>query len=94
MAALLEIEGLNKHFGTLEALKSVALSIEPGEVVTVCGASGSGKSTLLRCINGLECRTAAASAFAARTCPARARACASCAATSAWCSSRSTSFRT
>jgi len=31
-----------------------ALSVEPREVVVVCGPSGSGKSTLIRCINGLE----------------------------------------
>jgi ABC-type polar amino acid transport system ATPase subunit len=53
-APLLEIAGLSKSFGVLAVLKSVNLDIEPGEVVTICGASGSGKSTLLRCINGLE----------------------------------------
>ena len=51
---LIEIEGLSKRFGALEVLKSITLSVMPGEVVAVCGASGSGKSTLLRCINGLE----------------------------------------
>jgi ABC-type polar amino acid transport system ATPase subunit len=54
LVALLEIANLDKSFGSLRVLKSVSLSVEPGEVVTVCGASGSGKSTLLRCINGLE----------------------------------------
>lgn len=54
MAALLEIDSVNKSFGSLQVLKEVSLSVAAGEVVTVCGASGSGKSTLLRCINGLE----------------------------------------
>ncbi|WP_422002388.1 amino acid ABC transporter ATP-binding protein [Reyranella sp.] len=54
MSALLEIDGLNKSFGTLPVLRDLSLDVAAGEVVSVCGASGSGKSTLLRCINGLE----------------------------------------
>jgi phosphonate transport system ATP-binding protein len=37
-----------------EALKSVNLMVNEGEIVAVVGRSGAGKSTLLRCINGLE----------------------------------------
>jgi phosphonate transport system ATP-binding protein len=37
-----------------EALKSVNLTVNEGEIVAVVGRSGAGKSTLLRCINGLE----------------------------------------
>ncbi len=37
-----------------EALKSVNLNVNQGEIVAVVGRSGAGKSTLLRCINGLE----------------------------------------
>jgi len=41
-----------------EALKSVNLTVQRGEIVGVVGRSGAGKSTLLRCINGLERPTA------------------------------------
>ena len=51
---LLRLEGVHKHFGDLEVLRSVDLNVKGGEVVCVIGASGSGKSTLLRCINLLE----------------------------------------
>ncbi|TLN03114.1 amino acid ABC transporter ATP-binding protein, partial [bacterium] len=47
-----------KHFGTVEAVNGVTLSIGRGKVVVVIGPSGSGKSTLLRCINHLEIETA------------------------------------
>ena len=39
--------------GGVEALKSLDLTIEPGEFVVVVGLSGAGKSTLIRAINGL-----------------------------------------
>jgi ABC-type Fe3+/spermidine/putrescine transport system ATPase subunit len=38
----------------LEALRSVSLSAESGQIVAIIGRSGAGKSTLLRCINGLQ----------------------------------------
>jgi polar amino acid transport system ATP-binding protein len=51
---MIEFRGVNKWFGALHVLKDITLSIEPREVVVVCGPSGSGKSTLIRCVNGLE----------------------------------------
>ena len=53
-AALLDIAGVSKAFGSVEVLRSVSLKVEKGEVVTVIGPSGSGKTTLLRCVNFLE----------------------------------------
>ncbi|MBX3085963.1 MAG: phosphonate ABC transporter ATP-binding protein [Anaerolineae bacterium] len=41
-----------------EALKSISLTAQKGEIIAIIGRSGAGKSTLLRCINGLQ-RTAA-----------------------------------
>jgi ABC-type polar amino acid transport system ATPase subunit len=51
---LIRIENLEKHFGQLQVLKGVSMTVTTGEVVVIFGRSGSGKSTLLRCINFLE----------------------------------------
>jgi L-cystine transport system ATP-binding protein len=51
---LLEVSGLRKSFGDLEVLRSIDLSVHPGEVVALVGPSGSGKTTVLRSLNGLE----------------------------------------
>jgi glutamate transport system ATP-binding protein len=53
-APLVVLTGVNKHFGSLHALKSIDLTVHAGEVVVVIGPSGSGKSTLCRTINRLE----------------------------------------
>ncbi|MDR3375209.1 MAG: amino acid ABC transporter ATP-binding protein [Ancalomicrobiaceae bacterium] len=48
------MEGVNKWFGTFQALNGIDLTVKRGEKIVVCGPSGSGKSTLIRCINQLE----------------------------------------
>ena len=52
--AMIELENVDKFFGSFQALKGVNLTVGKGEKVVVCGPSGSGKSTLIRCINRLE----------------------------------------
>ncbi|WP_291795295.1 amino acid ABC transporter ATP-binding protein [Brevibacterium sp.] len=53
-APLVEMRGVQKHFGDFQALKDIDLDVARGEVVVVIGPSGSGKSTLCRTINRLE----------------------------------------
>ncbi|MDR1745183.1 MAG: amino acid ABC transporter ATP-binding protein [Planctomycetota bacterium] len=50
----IRIEDLHKHFGSLEVLKGVSVTVNQGEMVCLIGSSGSGKTTLLRCLNLLE----------------------------------------
>jgi branched-chain amino acid transport system ATP-binding protein len=51
--ALLEVKDVHAHYGAIEALKGVSLTVEEGEVVTLIGSNGAGKSTTLRAITGL-----------------------------------------
>jgi branched-chain amino acid transport system ATP-binding protein len=53
MAVLLEVKGLHAHYGAIEALKGISLTVNEGEVVTLIGSNGAGKSTSLRSISGL-----------------------------------------
>jgi ABC-type sugar transport system ATPase subunit len=52
--ASLELAGLCKSFGRVEAVRDVSLNVRDGELVVFVGPSGCGKSTLLRMIAGLE----------------------------------------
>jgi multiple sugar transport system ATP-binding protein len=51
---VLEVRNLEKKFGQVEVLKSISLTMEPGDFLVLVGPSGCGKSTLLNCIAGLE----------------------------------------
>jgi ABC-2 type transport system ATP-binding protein len=46
----LEVSGLQKHFGTLQALGGVSFAVEAGEVLGYLGPNGAGKTTTLRII--------------------------------------------
>jgi len=48
---LLEVKGLSVNYGGIQALQSLDLRIDPGEVITLIGANGAGKSTTLRAIS-------------------------------------------
>ncbi|CAD5253978.1 glutamine transporter subunit; ATP-binding component of ABC superfamily [Bosea sp. 62] len=52
--ALLQATNVRKHFGQIEVLKGIDLTVRQGQVVSLIGASGSGKTTFLRCVNLLE----------------------------------------
>jgi branched-chain amino acid transport system ATP-binding protein len=51
---MLEIEGLSSHYGRIQTLDGVDLSIGEGELVSLVGANGAGKTTLLRCVSGVQ----------------------------------------
>jgi branched-chain amino acid transport system ATP-binding protein len=51
---MFEVESLSASYGEAAALHDVALTIDPGEVVTLVGRNGAGKTTLLRCLMGLH----------------------------------------
>ncbi len=52
--ATVELRDIKKHYGALEVIERITLTIEDGEFLVLVGPSGCGKSTLLRMIAGLE----------------------------------------
>lgn len=49
---MIEVEELAKDYGDVEALTSVDMNVEEGEIVGVLGANGAGKSTLVKILTG------------------------------------------
>ena len=56
----IEVEALNAHFGSFQAVKNVSLEVPEHRVTAVIGPSGCGKSTFLRCMNRMHDATSAA----------------------------------
>lgn len=52
--ATIEVNGLQKSFKSVEALRGVSFAIRDGELFCLLGPSGAGKTTTLRCLAGLE----------------------------------------
>jgi ABC-type sugar transport system ATPase subunit len=50
----LDVSGVSKHYGSVNALDDVSMSVQPGEVMALLGQNGAGKSTLVRILSGLE----------------------------------------
>ena len=49
-----ELRGVNKRYGSVEAIRHLDLTVDEGQFCALLGPSGCGKSTLLRMIAGLE----------------------------------------
>jgi D-xylose transport system ATP-binding protein len=51
---VLELRGVSKSFGAVQALYKVDFHVAPGEVMALVGDNGAGKSTLIKCIAGIN----------------------------------------
>jgi D-xylose transport system ATP-binding protein len=51
--AALELRGVSKSFGSVEALRGVDFEVRDGEVMALVGDNGAGKSTLIKCVAGI-----------------------------------------
>ena len=53
----LRLDGLQKHYGAVAAVKGIDLDVAEGELISLLGPSGCGKTTTLRCVAGFELPT-------------------------------------
>src|SRR5262245_32732624 len=53
MAAVLEVRGLRKRYGAVEALRGFDLTVEKGSIYGFIGPNGAGKTTTIRIVAGL-----------------------------------------
>ena len=51
---LLELRGISKSFGSVQALTDVDFEVRSGEVMALVGDNGAGKSTLIKCVAGIH----------------------------------------
>src|SRR5438128_6980802 len=50
----LELRGISKAFGSVQALQEVDFEVRDGEVMALVGDNGAGKSTLIKCVAGIH----------------------------------------
>ncbi len=53
MTALLEVRGIGKRFGGLQAVSEVSFTLNEGEILGLIGPNGAGKTTLFNLVNGV-----------------------------------------
>src|SRR5580765_1734734 len=51
---MLELGDVHVHYGKVEALKGITVSVKQGEIVTLIGANGAGKTTTLKTVSGVR----------------------------------------
>jgi D-xylose transport system ATP-binding protein len=49
----LELRGISKHFGSVQALQEADFEVRDGEVMALVGDNGAGKSTMIKCVAGI-----------------------------------------
>jgi branched-chain amino acid transport system ATP-binding protein len=53
VGAVLEVKGLNKHFGGIQAVENAGLTLQAGEIHALIGPNGAGKTTTFNLISGM-----------------------------------------
>jgi len=61
---LLELDGVSVHYGRIQAVSELSLTVDQGEIVALIGANGAGKSTTMRAISGIRPLSAGRIGFA------------------------------
>ncbi|MDQ0381873.1 ABC transporter ATP-binding protein [Amycolatopsis thermophila] len=61
---LLELDGVSVHYGRIQAVSELSLTVDEGEIVALIGANGAGKSTTMRAISGIRPLSAGRISFA------------------------------
>jgi len=54
MAAIIEVEGLKKHYGPVKAVDGISFTVEEGEIFGILGPNGAGKTTCVECMEGIR----------------------------------------